>query len=302
MGVNVPGGGLLVKQASRLGALADEAQVDFIQPHVFDHAAFFSPQEKAAFAVQADMGKGQPPDFSGGGQRAALAERGADKDGFALAPPAGRAGQIVGVGIAPHAARQVVGLNVFHRAAVPHPNADGPGAVLDDAVGKHHPADGPVGFRADFQGGIPAVQDAAGDGHVFAGPVALGHGGGGFEHDGVVPRFHQAVGNDYVLTAVRIDAVVVGPPVVVQDLDVMHAHPPAARHMQRPESGVFQGDARDFQAGHVFKQQKPWPEGRAAEGTLVKTGVHVGVGKYPVALAVDDAASGDADILRVPRA
>ena len=34
----------------------------------------------------------------------------------------------------------------------------------------------------------------------------------------------------------------------------------------------------------------------------METGVHVPIGKYLVALAVDDAAAGDANILRVPRA
>ena len=301
MGIDVPRRGLLVKQAAGLGALLLQGQIQVGQADVLDHAVLLARDKHTALALQIDMVEADVADHPGEGVRLALAAGGADEHRLALAPPARRAGNGVAVGIAAHGPGQVMDVYVLHHAAVPHPHADAPGAVLHHAVAEDHVADDAVGFRADLQRGIPGMQHTVRDGHVLAGAVAAGHGLGGLEDDGVIPRADDAVRDHHILAAVRIDAVVVGAPVVVEDHDVGNPHVPAARHVQRPEGRVLERHVLHHEVLHRLKEHHPGPEGRADLGALVEAVVLVQVEEHLVSLPVDDAQAGDGHVAGVLR-
>ena len=150
MRVDVPGRGLLVKQAAGLGAALLQRQVHLADAQVLNFAVRLAGRKGAAFTCQVQMVKADAADHA---CRAglALARCGADKHRLALAPPARRTGQLVGVGVAAGAAGQMVDMDVLHRAAVPHPDAHRAGAVVNDAVAQRHIADHTVGLGSDFQ-------------------------------------------------------------------------------------------------------------------------------------------------------
>ena len=88
----------------------------------------------------------------------------------------------------------MVDLDVLDGAAVPHPDADGPGTVLHQTVPEGDVADVAAGLGADLQRGIPGVQHAVRDGHVAAGPVPAGHRPGRLDDDRIVAGVDREAG------------------------------------------------------------------------------------------------------------
>ena len=149
--IDMAGGGLLVKQSAGLRSLPDHRQMNFPKSHPLDGAVFLSAQENAAVTQHIYIGNGDVAEDTGEIRFLSFAWSRAEKDGFSLSPPAGSAGQRICVGISAHGPRQVMNADMLHRASVPHPDPDAPGAVSCDAVRQDNVADDAMGFRSDFQ-------------------------------------------------------------------------------------------------------------------------------------------------------
>ena len=296
MGVQMPRRRLFVKQPAGLGALAAERQVHRLGPDVVQRGVGFPRKEQAALRLHRDVVKADIADHTGKVVLPGPPGR-VDKERFALAPPARGPRHRIAVGIPPHGPDQMVDLDVLDGAAVPHPDADGPGTVLHQTVPEGDVADVAAGLGADLQRGIPGVQHAVRDGHVAAGPVPAGHRPGRLDDDRIVAGVDQTAADDHILAAVRVNAVVVGAPVVVENADVPDAHAAASRHVQRPESRIPQRHVPDRQVGDVLQQDHPRAERRRGLGTFPEPVVLVAVKKYPAPLPVNDAAARDRDVL-----
>ena len=297
MGVDPAGAGLLVKQTAGLGALFGKGHGQIGKPDVIDRRVGFAAEENAALAGQGQVVEAHIANHAGEVLLPGTAG-GADEERLALAPPARRTGDGVPVGIAAGGPGQVVNLDVFNGAAVPHPDPDGAGAVVNNAVGQYNVADHTVGFGADLERGVPRVEHAAADCDVLARAIPPGHRAGGFDDNRVVTCADDTVPDHNILAAVGVDAVVVRAAVIVQNADALNPHAAAACHVQRPEGGVFQRHVPDGQILDIFKQQHARAEVGAGFGTFMEAVVLVFIKKDLTALAVDGAGAADRDVAR----
>ena len=132
---------------------------------------------------------------------------------------------------------------------------------------------------------------------VLAVSVFFMHGACGLDHNGVVARFDDAAADHHIFAAVRINAVIIRPAVVVQDADAVHHHVPAACHVQGPESGVIKGDIPHGQIFHILQVSGTGPEALHEQRALMKAVIHVAVVKYLPSSAVNLSISGNDDVL-----
>jgi hypothetical protein len=69
----------------------------------------------------------------------------------------------------------------------------------------------------------------------------------------IISCFHNIIADHNILTSVRIDPVIVGTSLIVQDPDTIYYNMTASCHVERPECSIAECDPTDRQIFHIFK-------------------------------------------------
>ena len=140
------------------------------------------------------------------------------------------------------------------------------------------------------------MQNTPGDQDIPAGAVFFCHRSRGFHDDAVIRTFDFAAPDNHIPAGVRINPVIVRPPVIIVDADVLNQNVPASRHMQRPEGGIVEGHIFYGQVPHIFQKACPGPEAPNLQRAFVAPAVGLIFKEDLPPSSVNSAAPGDGDV------
>ena len=219
-----------------------------------------------------------------------------EENGFSIAPP--HSGSMLSdtVCIFQDIACHMMNVNVLYSRTISHPDTYTSGTVLYHTVTQDYISDISMCLCSDLECRVMRIQNTVADDNIFTCSIPLCHGLRCLDYNGIIPCLYQTSCNQNILTAVRINTIIICTSDVIEYLNILHSHMMTASHMQRPECRILNRNVPDCQIGDILQKCRSWSECCHTKRTLMCASIHIIIYEYLITLSVDNALTGYGDI------
>ena len=190
----------------------------------------------------------------------------------------------------------MMNVNVLYSRTISHPDTYTSGTVLYHTVTQDYISDISMCLCSNLECRVMRIQNTVADDNIFTCSIPLCHGLRCLDYNGIIPCLYQTSCNQNILTAVRINTIIICTSDVIEYLNILHSHMMTASHMQRPECRILNRNISYRQIRDVLQKCRSWSERSHVKRTLMCTSIHVIINEYLITLSVDNALTGYGDI------
>lgn len=137
--------------------------------------------------------------------------------------------------------------------------------------------------------------------NIFTISIFFIHGPCRLYNDGVISCFQNTALNHHIFAAVRINAVIVWPPVIVQNPDIFYHYISAACHMKGPKGRIIKGHILNSEIFNILQKACTRTKSCYKKRALVKSMICIIICKNQTSLSVNHPAAGNFYIFSMTR-